>query len=350
MSSPTSSNGSGGSGGGVSGSPSGLFGSKGGFAKTLSKGVTAAGDLGMAMQGYQTGGLVGGVETGLGVLGTIAAVAPHFGPWGMAIAAVAAGLSMFHPHYSPSANPDMYSDDGYAQGYANAAGQSYTQANGTMFEDSNLKSQLGGMSELQYLSSWYNKYPNGANLNSDGLSLWQEIGKVTGNGKGVGLGGLHQGNIYVTDGGGNQVGMNGNWQNVLQTIDTDTQDLYQMLTSDQSVTTPIISVNSYGGSGSNESFSPWTTPGLSSGEITAVLNAPYGAAAAAMGVQSGAGISGMPTAATGGYPSSSGNINMSVGDQSLAFTHNVNIDGQAVAQIVNAYNNQRQTAGFQPNT
>jgi hypothetical protein len=239
----------------------------------------------------------------------------------------------------------MYAGDGFAQGVANAQGQAYTQADGWVYEDANIKSELGGVSQLQYLTDWYNKYPGGQGLNSDGMAMWSKIGALTGNGKGVGVEGLHQGNIFVSDGKGHQVGMSGNWQDVLKDIDQETTDLYTMLTADQSLNTPIISVNAYGGSGYNPGFSPWTTPGLNSTDIGAILNSPYGSA-----LTNGGSGTGDPTSGQGGLPSAGGNAQVQIGDQSLNFTNQLNVDGAVLAQVVNAYNNQRQVAGFQYGT
>jgi hypothetical protein len=301
----------------------------------------------MAYQGYQQGGVMGGIETGLGVLGTIEAVAPHFGPWGIAIAAVAAGLSMMHPHYNPSTNPDMYADSGFAIGVANAQGSAYTQATGWVQEDASIKQQLGGLTQLQYLDNWYNAHPGGANLNAAALQMWNDIGALTGKGKGVGVNGLHQGNVFVSDASGSAIGKSGNWQDVLKTIDTDTQDLYTLLTSDQSLNTPMISVNAYGGSGMNPGFSPWYTPGLTTNDINAYLQSPYGAGVPGAPTN-GAPSNGSPTGGQGGGAGrGNGGGNHT---QNMEFVSHLHIDSETIASVVNSYRQQRESSGFMQNT
>ncbi len=338
---------------GTSGPVSGL--AKG---HTLAGGMQALGGFAMAQQGYQQGGLKGSIMAGLGAYETVVGLGSMLGasggfaaalggPIGIAAAAIMFGLSLFHPHYSPSANPDMYANDGYAQAMANAQGSMYTQANGTVYEDSGLKQQLGGMTELQYLTQWYNQYPGGTGLDSDAMTLWNEIGTLTGNGKGTTIPAATKGgNIFIGDSNGHQVGESGNWQNVLQDVGNYTQDLYTLLTANQSLSTPIISMNAYGGSGQNPGFNLWSSPGLSQSEMGAIASAPYGAQAAALGVPSGAGIGATPTSGMGGYPNAPGTASVSIGDQQMQFVNQLNVDGAVLAQIVNAYNNQRQTAGY----
>lgn len=321
-----------------------------------------AGDIGAVMgilgasQGYSQGGFMGSAMAGLSASSAVSGIATSGIFTGGAVAGISsvapyvgAALflaSLFHPHYNPSTNPDMYADDGYAQGVADAQGSAYTQANGWVQEDSGLKQQLGGMSQLQYLTSWYNKYPGGTGLNSSAKELWNQIGTLTGNGKGLEVRGLHQGNVYVSlPGQDAQVGMSGNWQDVLQTIDSDTQALYTLLSSDQSMNTPMISVNAYGGGGSSVGFSPWYTPGLTSSEIDAITNAPYSPGS----VSSTAYGSPSSGAGGGGYGGAGGGGGYGGGGTNVINT-NLYLDGSVVAQSVNSYRYQGEAAGFAPNT
>lgn len=315
--------------------------------------MQALGGASAAVQGYDQGGFAGSLEAGLGVYslmtsslfsGGMAAFLGSVAPYAAAAMFLA---SLFHPHYNPSQNPDMFADSGYAQGLADAQGWAYTQANGWVSEDPGLKNQLGGQSELQYLDAWYNSYPGGQGLNSQGKQLWDEIGKITGNGKGLEVRGLHQGNVYVSlPGQDSQVGESGNWQTVLQDIDSATQQLYALENQDMTGKGTWISVNSYGaGGGASADFSPWYSPGLSSSDISATLAMPYpplnsnGAVSTSPGDPSGGtGPGGGPVRDAAGFGVSPLNVSTAV-----------YLNTDVIAQQVNAFNIQRQTSGWAMN-
>lgn len=308
----------------------------------------ALGGLSTAVQGYDQGGFTGSLESGLGMFEALSSVGV---PPQIAIPIAAADfiLSLFHPHYNPSQNPDMYADSGYAQGLANAQGVSHTQADGTVYEDPGLKQQLGGMTELQYLDAWYNAYPGGQGLNEEGKQLWDEIGHITGNGKGMGVQGLHQGNVYVASQavpGSPQVGESGNWQTVLQDIDSATQQLYTLENKDMSGKGTWISMNSYGaGGGASASISPWYSPGLNSSDVSAITSMPYppinssGSITTSPGDPSGG--SGGPGSGPVGGPGG--------GVSPMNVTSSVYLNTEVIAQAVNAYNIQRQQSGWAMN-
>jgi hypothetical protein len=88
---------------------------------------------------------------------------------------------------------------------------------------------------------------------------------------------------------------------------------------------------------------------MSSSQIGSILNAPYGATAAAQGIPSGLGISGSPLSGSGGMPSSGGNQAVSLSN-TLNNTTQLQVDGKTLAEVVNAYNYQRQVQGFAPMT
>jgi uncharacterized protein (UPF0335 family) len=312
----------------------------------------ALGGISTAVSGYDQGGFGGSLMAGLGTYSALSSLAgiqglSFLGPYALPAAALMFGLSLFHPHYNASQNPDMFADSGYAQGIANAHGVAYTQATGWVNEDPGLKQQLGGMSQLQYLDAWYNAHPGGNGLNQSAKSLWNTIGTITGGGRGLDVRGLHQGNVYVSlDGVDSQVGISGNWQNVLQQIDDATNQLYTLENEDMTGKGTWISVNSYGaGGGGSTSFSPFYTPGLSSSDVDSVMNMPYPA------LNSNAGITttvdpgvGSPSGGSGG-----GSGGGSVGVQPMSFTSNIYLDSTQIGQSVNAFNIQRQTSGWAAN-
>ena len=308
-----------------------------------------------ALQGYDQGGFAGSAEAGLGLYSAMTSslfsggMAAFLGTVAPYAAAALFFASLFHPHYNPSQNPDMYADSGFAQGVADAQGFAYTQANGNVYEDPGLKQQLGGMTELQYMDAWYNTYPGGNGLNTEGKQLWDEIGSLTGNGKGIGVEGLHQGNVFVSDGHGNKVGESGNWQTVLKDIDTYTQDLYALENQDMTGKGTWVSVNSYGaGGGGSADFSPWYSPGLSSSDIGAVTAMPYpsldGNATVGTTVSPSPGSPSGGTGGGGGYGPGSGG-----GAQPLSVGTSVYLNSDVIAQQVNAFNIQRQSAGWAMN-
>lgn len=340
----TSGSGSGGSGSAGAG---GYWSSGKGNAQHIMAGL---GGIAGIMQGYDQGGASGAIEAGMGMQALLHAIAPSFGPWGIALDAAAALLTLFHPHYNPSTNPDMYASSGFAQGVADAQGQAYTQATGWVYEDAALKQQLGNMTELQYLDAWYNAYPGGNGLNEQGQQLWDEIGKLTGSGKGVGVEGLHQGNVFVSDGKGHKVGESGNWQTVLQDIDTYTQDLYALENQDMTGKGTWVSVNSYGaGGGGSTSFSPWYSPGLSSSDVGAVTAMPYPPLNSnAFGGTSVSPSPGTPSGGSGyGGGGSGGGGPQGVTPMNVSTAVYLNSD--VIAQQVNAFNLQRQGSGWAMN-
>lgn len=309
----------------------------------------AVAGISAAVQGYDQGGFTGALESGLGTFEALTSVgvpAPIAAP----IAGVEFLFALFHPHYNPSQNPDMFADSGYAQGLANAQGWANTQATGWVYEDPGLKTQLGGMTELQYLDAWYNSYPSGNGLNSQGKQLWDEIGKITGNGKGLEVRGLHQGNVYVSLAGqDSQVGESGNWQTVLQDIDSATQQLYTLENQDMTGKGTWISVNSYGaGGGGSTSFSPWYSPGLSSSDISAVTAMPYPPLNSSGTITTSPGD---PSGGSGGIGGHGGGVGGGggFGVSPMAVTSNVFLNTEVIAQAVNAYNIQRQTSGWAMN-
>ncbi len=319
-----------------------------GHASFLKGALGAAGGLGMAIGGYKQGGFQGALMAGLGMDSAITSVASLFtggaaaflgaaAPW---LAVAAALFTLFQPHYSPETNPDMYANDGYAQGAANLVGQSYTQANGWVSEDATLKQQLGGMSELAYMDQWYNAHPGGQGLNSDALALWNTIGTYTGGGKAVGIGSLHQGVITLVDSGGSVVN-SGNWQDILNQGGTDSQNLYSMLSAGAANNTPIISMNQYGGSSSGMG-NVWDMPGMTSSELGQIGSAPYGQGSTLNPGYTVGGSSGSPSSASGG-------VHMTAQDQNMMFVHQLNLDGRTIAEAVGAYRAQRESSGYMAN-
>ncbi len=335
------------------GSTSGGASSSGGFWSSGKGNVQhimgALGGISMAVGGYDQGGLSGSLMSGYGLYEALLSAGVG-GPIAIPLAAAGFLLSLFHPHYNPSKNPDMYADSGFAQGVADAQGQAYTQATGWVQEDPGLKQQLGGLSQLQYLDAWYNQYPGGNGLNQQGKQLWDEIGHVTGNGKGVGVSGLHQGNVFVSDNNGKtQVGESGNWQTVLQDIDSATNQLYALENENTSGKGTWISVNSYGaGGGASSSFSPWNTPGLSSSDVSAVMSMPYPALGsnASVGTTIDPG-SGSPSGGAGGAGYGGGGAGG--GYSPMSVTSNIYLNSDLIARQVSAYRIQRETSGFAAN-
>jgi len=126
--------------------------------------VGAAGGLGLAIDGYKQGGIGGGLETGLGVTSLISAIAPHFGPWGVAIAGVAGLVSMFSHKDDPAKMPDKYDTTPYGQGVANLTGRSAGANGQTFYADTSMLQQTGGVGAIAFIE----KQLAGAKKGADG--------------------------------------------------------------------------------------------------------------------------------------------------------------------------------------
>jgi len=137
--------------------------------------VGAAGGLGLAIDGYKQGGIGGGLETGLGVTSLISAIAPHFGPWGVAIAGVAGLVSMFSHKDDPAKMPDKYDTTAYGQGVANLTGRSAGANGHTFYADTSMLQQTGGVGAISFIekqlagakkgADGYYTLPDGSKLN-----------------------------------------------------------------------------------------------------------------------------------------------------------------------------------------
>jgi len=126
--------------------------------------VGAAGGLGLAIDGYKQGGIGGGLETGLGITSLISAIAPHFGPWGVAIAGVAGLVSMFSHKDDPAKMPDKYDTTPYGQGVANLTGRSAGANGQTFYADTSMLQQTGGVGAIAFIE----KQLAGAKKGADG--------------------------------------------------------------------------------------------------------------------------------------------------------------------------------------
>jgi hypothetical protein len=112
----------------------------------VGQGISGASE---AVQGFQQGGFQGGVEAGLGIWQTEAAINPALAasPVGIGIAAVGGIVAGLIHHDDPSEMPDKYMP-GYGQGVANLQGNG--NANGVQYQESpSVYDALGGRTEIQ---------------------------------------------------------------------------------------------------------------------------------------------------------------------------------------------------------
>ena len=110
-----------------------------------------------AYEGFKTGGVSGGLETGIGVLSTIESIAPHFGPWGIAIAGAAGLIAMLTHHDDPAKMPDKYNARQFTDIQAELLGNN-SHASGyttpTDLQNDSTLQQTGGVGELQYIQDY----------------------------------------------------------------------------------------------------------------------------------------------------------------------------------------------------
>lgn len=284
----------------------------------IAGGLQGAGEI---YAGYKQGGLQGGIESGMGAASLLSAIAPNFGPWGMAVAgAVGLGSMLIH-HDNPAAMPDKYDTQDYGQFVANFQGSNAANpmtANGQQFMQDQATSTLtGGLSEGQFISN-YVKGKSSAQLTAvfgnEGTAIQQMFSQWTSQGMHDGK----NGNLMIG-------ASTYQWQQI-QTLGTDAFTAINSAANNlNQALAPLISVNAYGTSGA--SFSPYYTPGY--GDVSSLYNTPYNSNIPGA-IQPIAANSYVPSAIT----------------PSHTVHTSVNLDGRVIAQTVSNYRSQKVQQGL----
>lgn len=310
---------------GSSANTHGDLGGKGGSAKY----GAVAGDLYGAYAGYQQGGVGGALETGLSVFALTG------NPY---IAAAAAAFSLFSHHDDPAKMPDKYATSDWGQGLADFQGSGYDvavmNANGQQFtENSPLRSQLQNQSESTYITKFIANNATAAKniLSARQLSLFTGLTPGSGN-----ITGGKDGNLTLSN------GQSVFWSDLISEAQGAVGAIEQFNQTSNSVNTPIISVNAYGGSGVAPAFSPWTTPGVNDGDVSGIVQGTY------LPSLYSPPSSGSPSGSAGDGGTGGGSYGGG-GAQTMTFTSNVYLDSQQIGASVNAYRAQRENAGWDAN-
>jgi len=184
------------------------------------------------------------------------------GPVGASIGSALGGMlgGLFGPKKNATLTPDQIAGSGYAQGAANVAGKSYTQANGNVLEDATLKQGLGG-SELQYIDKFVKAHPGGSGLSGASLDLWNTANAQTAGGSATGLSKLHNGQQGLTDASGKVIaGSTQNWKDLLTSVDNTTQSLVAFNGGLNAGAASLVVFNQYG-TGMASMPGSYNTPG-----------------------------------------------------------------------------------------
>lgn len=314
-------------GAGTAASAAGMAGLWAKYGGRVKSGFNALGDFGMADNGMQTGGLMGGLETGIGVDAGIWSMIGAFpglaalGPYALPIAAAAALYSGFSHHDNPALMPDKYNTSSWGQTNANLWGAGVGTntgnpmiANGQSFNmDSGLAKDLGNKGELQYINDYIASNPS---LASQVLSpdLLKEFS------------GLNDTKPIIDGKNGNLELSNGTWvpwQQLADQANSAVQAIQNFKNAANAATQPLIAIQGFGGSGLTPAFSPYYTPGFGNSYDAYMQNTPYYATTAS------------PTNVNGSAPSQGG------GAPGGGNPHNGN---GPVVNITKVYLNQRQIA------
>jgi hypothetical protein len=283
-------------------------------------GQATAGAYG-AIDGYTRGGVMGGLETGLGVMGMIQAIAPKFGPWGMAIAGAAGLVSAFTHQDNKAAMPDKYDSSNYGQGLANLIGQAGVNGT-TYYQSADTKNITGGKTGLAYIEAQLAK-GKPSWMNQDEYDRYvATFGKSAG-GSGTVQHGHDIGQEWITGAAGAQA----NAQSY-QTINQMMNDFLQKSGSQGTTLAPIMSVNSFGGRGR---INPYNVPGMNASELDALKANTFSTLPGAKGPYSTPGVNDGTSSSKPLYVSQ-------VATQPIQLTSNLVVDGKVLAQIVNAVN------------
>ena len=297
------------------------------------------------------GGFSNSLDSGIGSLLGAGAGFGLGGPAGAALGSSLGGMigSLFGPHYNETKNPDMYADSGWAQGVANAGGDDqngvgafYTQATGTVTEDPTLMMALGGDTESQYLDQFVKSHPGGSGLSGASLQLWQQANSMTAGGQMTGVGNEHNGNAQILGAGGAAISGAQNWQQLLTSIQNLTQATYEFQQNVQGANQALMVFNQYG-SGTGSMQYGWNTPGFQMNPNGYVP----GSSAPTPGVNSSINPGGTPAIS----PVSGGKVSTlpvarSAASSMIQVSSNIQVDGRTLARVVQAYQQQTQSAGY----
>lgn len=152
-------------------------------ASFMSRGMKGIGGAYAAYEGVKTGGIAGGIEAGAGVLSMIQSIAPHFGPWGAAIAGAAAIATMFIHHDNQAAMPDKYDGRRFTDMQAEMIGNNSHGASGVMatsLVDDPILKDTHGVGMLKYIQDYIKN--GGAGLTPEQLKQYKTQFGTTGDG------------------------------------------------------------------------------------------------------------------------------------------------------------------------
>ena len=308
-----------------------LTGGAAGTGKLLGKIGGIAGGVGETMGGFAQGGVGGGLQAGMGILSTEAAINPLLAasPGGMGIA-VAGGLaSMLLHHDDQSKMPDKYDTTAYGQANANLTGSA--GANGQQFtENTDMLDALGGKTQIQYIEE---QLANGKPKGMGDATYAKLLGEFGSSSSGAGTLQHDAKNIgmeWIS-------GANGtNGQEVSYTqLAQDAQDAINKLTQSGPLA-PLISMNAYG-AGAGYKANANNMYGLTAAEQKSMRDTSYGSLPGASAYQ------GTPYATPGvgsglGGSSTTPMYVQPVANQPIQVNSTITLDGRVVAQSVNSVN------------
>lgn len=296
-----------------------------------------------AISGYEQGGISGGLQTGMGISSLISAIAPHFGPAGIAISVVAGLVSALSHHDDPAKMADKYNTVPYGQGLADLTGKS-AGANGTTFTTSaSVYDQTNGKGQLGYIEQILSKGKPGYMSQAQYDSLVKEFG-ISATGAGSVEHGKNIGQERITG----ASGTDGQFRSYTQLNADATSALAQIQSKIGQTLAPIISMNAYG-AGPGYKGNPNNMIGLSAQEMALTTKARlYGINSSQQGnsivdpqyQQSPYATPGVGGQAPGSNASNPVYTAPANGNQMIKLTTNLVVSGQVLATIVNAVNAQ----------
>lgn len=296
-----------------------------------------------AISGYEQGGISGGLQTGMGISSLISAIAPHFGPAGIAISVVAGLVSALSHHDDPAKMADKYNTVPYGQGLADLTGKS-AGANGTTFTTSaSVYDQTNGKGQLGYIEQILSKGKPGYMSQAQYDSLVKEFG-ISATGAGSVEHGKNIGQERITG----ASGTDGQFRSYTQLNADATSALSQIQSKIGQTLAPIISMNAYG-AGPGYKGNPNNMIGLSAQEMALTTKARlYGINSSQQGnsivdpqyQQSPYATPGVGGQAPGSNASNPVYTAPANGNQMIKLTTNLVVSGQVLATIVNAVNAQ----------